>query len=115
MTEQDGARLVRLLSDMEEEEALALARRMLDSGFDPLQVLEGGIVVTSWMFGISQVALGNAKILRQTFQYFSNLHDMIWNVFELNAARSSIEEQEHVACLVKRPSTHLKVASHQVC
>lgn len=40
MSEQDGVRLVRLLSDMEEDEALALARQMLDSGFDPLQVLE---------------------------------------------------------------------------
>lgn len=40
MKEKDGTRLVRLLADMEEDEALDLARQMLDSGFDPARILE---------------------------------------------------------------------------
>ncbi len=40
MTEDNSKRLVTLVADMEEEEALALARRMLDEGFDPVQILE---------------------------------------------------------------------------
>jgi len=40
MTQNDGTKLVRLLADMEEEEALELARRMLDEGFDAMRILE---------------------------------------------------------------------------
>ena len=40
MTHDDGTRLVQLLADMEEDEALDLARQMLDSGFDPARILE---------------------------------------------------------------------------
>jgi len=39
MTDDQGKRLVTLLADMEEEPALALARSMLDAGYDPLQML----------------------------------------------------------------------------
>ena len=39
MTDDHGKRLVTLLADMEEEPALALARSMLDAGYDPLQML----------------------------------------------------------------------------
>jgi len=39
MTDDQGQRLVTLLADMEEEPALALARSMLDAGYDPLQML----------------------------------------------------------------------------
>jgi len=40
MTQEDAKRLVSLLADMEEEDALKLAREMLDGGFDPLEMLE---------------------------------------------------------------------------
>jgi len=40
MTDDDGKTLVRLLADMEEEEALELARGMLESGFNPMRILE---------------------------------------------------------------------------
>lgn len=40
MTQNDDKRLVTLLADMEEEEALQLARQMLDDGFDPVRMLE---------------------------------------------------------------------------
>lgn len=40
MTEENSKKLVTLLADMEEEEALELARRMLDEGFDAMQILE---------------------------------------------------------------------------
>ncbi|QOJ31849.1 MAG: cobalamin B12-binding domain-containing protein [Gammaproteobacteria bacterium] len=39
MTDEQGKRLITLLADMEEEPALALARQMLDAGYDPLQML----------------------------------------------------------------------------
>ena len=38
--EEQEKRLVDLVADMEEEEALALAKEMLDGGVDPLRVLE---------------------------------------------------------------------------
>jgi len=39
MTQNDETTLVRLLADMEEDEALELARQMLDDGFDPIRIL----------------------------------------------------------------------------
>ena len=38
MTDNDGKTLVRLLADMEEDEALALARRMLGEGFSAMRM-----------------------------------------------------------------------------
>ncbi|MCC7257884.1 MAG: cobalamin-dependent protein [Gammaproteobacteria bacterium] len=40
MSNDDDQRLIGLLADMEEEAALALARQMLDSGFDPMRMLD---------------------------------------------------------------------------
>jgi methanogenic corrinoid protein MtbC1 len=39
MTQNGATTLVRLLADMEEDEALELARQMLDDGFDPIRIL----------------------------------------------------------------------------
>jgi 5-methyltetrahydrofolate--homocysteine methyltransferase len=39
MTQKNEEKLVQLLADMEEEEALALARQMLEDGFNPIRVL----------------------------------------------------------------------------
>jgi len=39
MTQNDETTLVSLLADMEEDEALELARQMLDDGFDPIRIL----------------------------------------------------------------------------
>ncbi len=39
MSDAEGQRLVTLLADMQEAEALELARRMLDAGFDPVKLL----------------------------------------------------------------------------
>ena len=38
--EENEKRLVDLVAEMDEDEALALARQMLDEGVDPLRVLE---------------------------------------------------------------------------
>jgi len=39
MSDADAQRLVTLLADMQEAEALELARRLLDQGFDPVRLL----------------------------------------------------------------------------
>lgn len=40
MSDDDGKRLIALLAEMEEEHAHALARQMLDNGYDPMQMLD---------------------------------------------------------------------------
>jgi 5-methyltetrahydrofolate--homocysteine methyltransferase len=40
MNDADDKRLITLLADMEEEQALALARQMLDAGYDPVRMLD---------------------------------------------------------------------------